>query len=45
MVALLGGQPGDDVLDLLERDYTGAGSYELENRLRESDIPVKLHVW
>ncbi len=45
VVALLGGAPGDDVLDLLERDYTGAGSYELEARLRASDIPVKLSVW
>ncbi len=45
VVVLLGGQPGDDVLDLLERDFTGPGSYELESRLRASDIPVQLHVW
>jgi hypothetical protein len=45
VVALLGGRPGDDLLDLLERDYTGTGSYELEKRLRESDITVKRHVW
>lgn len=45
LVALLGGQPGDNVLDLLERDYTGTGSYELEKRLREGDIPVTRHVW
>ena len=45
LVVLLGGQLGEDVLDVLERDYTGVGSYELEKRLRESDIPVKRHVW
>jgi len=45
VVALLGGQPGDDVLDLLERDFTGARSYDLEARLRASDIPIHLHTW
>ncbi len=45
VVALLDGQPGDDVLDLLARNWTGARSYELERRLRESDIPVELFVW
>jgi hypothetical protein len=45
VVALLGGQPGDDVLDLLERDFTGARSYDLEARLRASDIPIELFTW
>ena len=45
VVELLEGQPGDDVLDLLERNWTGAHSYELERRLRESDIHVELFVW
>ncbi len=45
LVALLGGRTGDDILDLLGRDFTGAGSYELEKRLREGDIPVERHVW
>jgi hypothetical protein len=45
VVALLGGQPGDDVLDLLERDFTGARSYELEALLRASDIHVELFTW
>ena len=40
VIALLGGGPGDDILDLLERDFTGAGSYDLEARLSSSDIPV-----
>ncbi|MGH2720634.1 MAG: hypothetical protein ACRDJO_03395 [Actinomycetota bacterium] len=43
VVALLGGRPGEDVLDLLERDFTGAGSYELERRLRQGTIPVEFH--
>lgn len=41
LVRLLGGGAGDDVLELLERDFSGPGSYELERRLRESDIPVE----
>lgn len=45
VVALLGGGPGDDVLELLERDWTGARSYDFERLLRESDIPVKLVTW
>ena len=45
VVALLGGQPGDDVLDVLERGFTGAASYDLEARLRASDIPVEISTW
>ena len=45
VVALLGGEPGDDVLDLLERDWTDQRSYELEARLRDSAIPVALRTW
>jgi len=41
VVMLLGGDAGDDVLDLLKTRYTGDGSYELEKRLRESDIKVE----
>lgn len=41
LVGLLGGTPGDDVLDLLERGFSGAGSYDLEARLRTSGIPVQ----
>ena len=43
VVALLGGRTGEDVLDVLERDFTGPGSYELERRLRQSTIPVEFH--
>lgn len=45
LVALLGGQPGDDVLVLLERDWTGPRSYDFERLLRQSGIPVKLFTW
>ncbi len=45
VVALLGGRPGDDVLDVLERDFTGTKSYDLEARLRNSDVPVKISTW
>jgi hypothetical protein len=45
LVAVLGGQPGDDVLALLERAWTGARSHDLERLLRESGIPVKLFTW
>lgn len=45
LVALLGGSAGDDVLDVLERSYTGAASYEFERILRESDIPVERWTW
>jgi hypothetical protein len=45
LVGLLGGQPGDDVLVLLERDWTGSRSYDFERLLRESGIPVNLFTW
>jgi hypothetical protein len=45
LVTALGGQAGDDVLDLLEREWTGPRSYEFERLLRESDIPVSLFTW
>jgi hypothetical protein len=45
LVVLLGGQPGDDVLALLERDWTGSRSYDFERLLRESGIPVNLFTW
>jgi hypothetical protein len=45
VVTLLGGHARDDVLDLLESNYCGAASYELEKVLRESDIEIKTSVW
>ena len=40
VVELLGGRPGEDVLDVLERGFTGARSHELEALLRASDITI-----
>jgi len=45
VVALLDGEPGVDVLDLLEERWTGPQSYELERRLRQSGIPLNLSTW
>jgi hypothetical protein len=45
LVALLGGRPDEDVLELLARSWTGARSYDLEDRLRASELEVDLHVW
>ena len=45
LVALLGGPTGADLLDVLEQSYTGAGSYDLERILRESDLPVERWTW
>lgn len=43
VVAALDGQPGEDVLDVLERWKEGS-SYDLESRLRESGIPSERFV-
>jgi hypothetical protein len=45
LVAELGGQPGEDVLDLLQRNWSGSRSYDLEKLLRETAIPVSLWTW
>lgn len=46
LVALLGGAPGEDVLDVLERSWTAPGrSYDLEKLLRDSNIPIARSVW
>lgn len=45
VVALLDGQAGDDVLDLMATGWVGARSYELERRLRESTIPIERSIW
>ena len=42
LMRLLGAAADADVLDELAARWTGPGSYELERRIRESDIPVKL---
>jgi hypothetical protein len=46
LVALLGGAPSEDVLDVLERDWTAPGrSYDLEKLLRESKFPMSRFVY
>jgi hypothetical protein len=45
LIALLGGKPEEDILDLLERNWTGEKSYELEDILREGPIEVELGTW
>lgn len=45
LVELLGGEAGDDVLDLLELRYRDAGSYDLEDLLSDDDIPVERFVY
>ncbi len=45
VVELLGGRPGEDVLDVLQRHWTGARSYDLEARLRNSEIPIEISTW
>ncbi len=45
LVELLGGEPGEPILDLLARRYTARGSYELERVIRESGIRSGLSVW
>jgi hypothetical protein len=42
LLTLLGGQSGDDILDVLA-GYRGEQSYVLEKLLRQSDIPVEFH--
>jgi hypothetical protein len=45
LVQRLGGEPGADVLELLEKRWSGKRSYDLEKLLREGDIPVKRFVY
>ncbi|MGB8960161.1 MAG: hypothetical protein WCC00_14225 [Candidatus Aminicenantales bacterium] len=45
LIALLGGKPEDDILDLLERYWVGEKSYGLEEILREGPIEVELATW
>lgn len=45
VIALLDGSPEDHILDLLERNWTGKRSGELERRLSESAILSRLWTW
>jgi hypothetical protein len=45
VVRLLDGKPGTDILDLLEQKWTGGQAGVLEQRLQQSDIPIKRSTW
>jgi hypothetical protein len=45
LLELLDAPPGADVLQVLASHWRGAASYELEKRIRESDIPSELSTW
>ncbi len=45
VIALLGGKPGDDILELLAQRWSGERSFELERLLSESGIPIQVSVW
>lgn len=48
LVELLGGAPGEEVLDVLAGycdDVQPRGSYRVEQVIRDSGIPVRRHVW
>ena len=40
LIALLGGAPEDDLLALLEKQWSGGHSYDLETLVRRCDIPI-----
>lgn len=42
---LLGANPDEEILDILERSWTGDRAGDLEAVLRDSGIPVVLSVW
>jgi hypothetical protein len=39
----LGANEHDDILDVLDKSWSGARSYDLERRLEQSDIPIQRH--
>ncbi len=45
LIGLLGGKPKDDVLGILEENWTGPRAANLEALLRGSDIEVERFVW
>jgi hypothetical protein len=38
LIGLLGGNPGDDIIDLLAQNFTGSKADEFERIVRDSDI-------
>jgi hypothetical protein len=45
LLILLDEPAGADILGTLERHWSGPRSYELESRIRDSDIPSALRTW
>ena len=45
LIGLLGGQPEDDVLDVLEENWTGQRAADLEALLRKDNLEVERFVW
>ncbi|MHB8394168.1 MAG: hypothetical protein ACYDC5_06635 [Candidatus Dormibacteria bacterium] len=45
LCVLLGAAPTADVLEVLEHEWSGARSYDLEKLLRESDLEIERFVW
>lgn len=45
MLDVLDAAPDADILQVLREHWTGEESYELERRIRESDIPSDLSTW
>jgi hypothetical protein len=45
LIQALGGRPQEDILDVLEREATGARSYDLEQLLRDGTVPSTIQVY
>ena len=45
LIGLLGGKPDDDILDVLEENWTGQRAADLEALLRKGDVELERFVW
>ena len=45
VVEILGGRPDDDVLQLLEQNWSGEASYDLEVKLHTSGLEIERESW
>jgi hypothetical protein len=45
LIAALGGEPGDDILGLLEERWSGGNAYRLGRVLRESGVAYEFWCW
>ena len=44
-VVALGGVEGEQILDVLARDYSGRAAYSVRKKLEDAGIPAKLSTW